>query len=372
MFMRMTRKRQTWALFIVMMFGLVMAFAGHEIWFSLSPAKRGSQDSYIILVQKGETPARITKALVEQGVVADAGLFHRLGRWGRFWGRIKAGEYKLSPAMTPVEVFSVITSGISVNYPVTVHEGNNMYEIGAALETTGLVEKDYFVSLCKSRPLMMQLGYKPPLPPSLEGYLFPDTYFFNRTMTPQDMIRKMVSRFGMAWKQEYEMNAAAMGFTKHQLLTLASIIEKETGTAGERPLISSVFHNRLKKRMRLQSDPTTIYGMWERYRGNIRRDDLNERTPYNTYAISGLPIGPISNPGTAAIDAALRPAASDYLFFVSHNDGTHEFTRNFSDHAKAVRKYQLDRTARQGKSWREQYKKERVPQSYGRIAGDKR
>ena len=141
--------------------------------------------------------------------------------------------------------------------------------------------------------------------------------------------------------------------SRHQVVTLASIVEKETGATSERPLISSIFHNRLRKHMRLQSDPTTIYGMWDRYAGKIHKSDLSTFSVYNTYTIPALPVGPIANPGKEAIHAALYPAQSDYLFFVSHNDGTHEFTRSYGEHTRAVGKFQLDPKAREGKSWRD-------------------
>jgi UPF0755 protein len=174
------------------------------------------------------------------------------------------------------------------------------------------------------------------------------------------MIRQMVRHFQSIWTEEKETRAKALGFTRHQLITLASMVEKETGAPQERPIISSVFHNRLRKKMKLQSDPTTIYGIWERYDGNIHRADLLSETPYNTYTIPALPIGPIGNPGKEAIEAALHPAQTDYLFFVSHNDGTHEFTRSIEEHNKAVTKFQLDPKARAGKSWRDLVKQKKA------------
>ena len=144
-----------------------------------------------------------------------------------------------------------------------------------------------------------------------------------------------------------------MGFTRHQVVILASMVEKETGSSKERGLIASVFHNRLKKGMKLQSDPTTIYGMWERYKGNIHKSDLMDPSPYNTYVIPALPAGPISNPGKDAIAAALNPTGSNFLYFVSHNDGTSEFSATLDAHNKAVHKFQVDPMARTGHSWRE-------------------
>jgi len=173
------------------------------------------------------------------------------------------------------------------------------------------------------------------------------------------MTREMIKKFFATWSPREDSLARSLGFTRHQVVTLASMIEKETGAAQERPLISSVFHNRLRKRMRLQSDPTTIYGIWQNYKGNLKRSDLVNPTQWNTYTIAALPVGPIGNPGFEAIQAALAPATSEFLFFVSNNDGTHAFSKTYEEHSNWVKKLQMDPKAREGKSWRDQYKKER-------------
>ena len=172
-------------------------------------------------------------------------------------------------------------------------------------------------------------------------------------MSAEDMIRQMVRHFKDSWTPDFTARARALNLTQFQVITLASMIEKETGAPQERPMIASVFYNRLHKKMKLQSDPTTIYGMWERYTGKVHVSDLQEKNDYNTYSVAALPIGPISNPGTEAIKATLYPSSSEFLFFVSHNDGTHEFTSSLADHNAAVRKFQLDPKAREGKSWRD-------------------
>jgi UPF0755 protein len=171
------------------------------------------------------------------------------------------------------------------------------------------------------------------------------------------MARQMVKHFFDFWGKEQEQRARELNLSVHAIITLASIIEKETGAAEERAMISSVFHNRLKKRMKLQSDPTTIYGMWERFKGKIHKQDLFEKNSYNTYAVAALPEGPIGNPGKEAIQAALYPADTPFYYFVSHNDGTHEFSRTVEEHNQAVLKYQLDKKMREGKSWRDHLKK---------------
>ena len=202
----------------------------------------------------------------------------------------------------------------------------------------------------------MDLGFQDPLPPSLEGYLFPDTYHFVKRASTREIIWAMYDNFKRNFNGSIAEEARRQGFTRHQFVTLASIVEKETGSPSDRALISSVFRNRLAKKMRLESDPTTIYGMWERYTGNIRRSDLREMTPYNTYMVSGLPLGPIANPGRAAFKATLHPAQTRYLFFVSRNDGTTHFSETFREHGKAVQQYQKTPRERAGKSWRDLHK----------------
>lgn len=337
--------------------------AGKLALFAWSPAEPGSMAEAFVLIRKGQPPSEITRELVSTGAIQDTRLFMWLGRLTRQWPNVKAGEYRVSPAMSPAEIFSTLRSGISVAHPVTVREGENMYEIAADIEAKGLAKKDRVLELCRDRKFMDALGVSTEAP-SLEGYLYPETYFFNRTLAAEDMIRQMVQKLKSEWGPDEEAAARTLGgsgMTKHQVLTLASIIEKETGASQERPLISSVFHNRLRKRMRLQSDPTTIYGIWERYRGNLSRADLLEATPYNTYAIPALPPGPISNPGREAIQAALHPTKSDYLYFVSHNDGTHQFSGTLEAHNAAVRQFQIDRRARDGKSWRDLSKRKTGP-----------
>jgi len=177
---------------------------------------------------------------------------------------------------------------------------------------------------------------------TFEGYLFPDTYYFPKEAGVEKIISTMVERFRAVFVPEWRERAIQLGFTVNQIVTLASIIEKETGTPFERALISSVFHNRLKKKMRLESDPTVIYGIKD-FNGNLTRKDLKTVTPYNTYQIRGLPAGPIANPGRASLEAALYPEDTSFIYFVAKKDSTHHFSTNLKDHNRAVRKYQLGR-----------------------------
>ncbi|MFN7685647.1 MAG: endolytic transglycosylase MltG [Oligoflexia bacterium] len=307
-----------------------------------------------ILVTRGATPSAVLQEIEKSGFEIDRTLMHRLGRLQRTWQNLKTGEYKISSSQTPWQILKTLTSGISVTRSLTIREGENMYEIAARMEQAGLAPKTRVLELCRNPAFIQkQFSRSSFAPPTLEGFLFPDTYSFNRLQTPEEMLEQMLKRYRQVWGEIQKKPRLVQTLTEFQVITLASIIEKETGAPEERPLISSVFHNRLKKKMRLQSDPTTIYGIWDRYDGNIRRSDLTTATPYNTYTVAALPAGPISNPGSLAIEAALNPSVSDYLYFVSRNDGRHVFTRTYHEHKMAVGDFQLNKTAREGKSWRD-------------------
>jgi UPF0755 protein len=323
------------------------------IQFASSPASSDQAEKKILIeIPKGALPRGVSENLAAQGLISDSSSFLNLGRVLRKWGKLKAGEYELSPSQSPLEIFETITSGISVMYPVTFQEGLNIYQIAEELEKKGFGPQEEFVKLAKDPKFLVELGFKPPLPLSIEGYLFPDTYHLLKRSSPQMILKKMVNRFNEVWTPEIEAKAKAMGFTKHQLIILASVVEKETGAPSDRRIVSSVFHNRLKTKMRLDSDPTIIYGIWEQYSGNIRREDKKSQTPFNTYVISGLPAGPISNPGIEAIKATLDPETTNYFYFVSKNDGTTYFSESLKEHSAAVYEYQINPKGREGRSWR--------------------
>ena len=324
----------------------------------LHPTQNPTPPEYLE-IHKGDLPATITQELIKLKVIEDSKNLLLLGKITRLWGKVKAGEYEVSAHMTPYQILQQITSGVSVVHPVTIKEGENIYEIAKDLAAKKLISsEDEFISLAKDQNFIQSIpGFKGEFPKSLEGYLFPETYFFNKTQSTQDIAKQMLRHFFEYWTKDKTQRAEELGMNLHQIVTLASMIEKETGATAERPLISSVFHNRLKQGMRLQSDPTTIYGMWSRYQGNIHKSDLLEKNDYNTYQISGLPIGPISNPGRASLDAALYPSTSTYLYFVSQNDGTHQFSVQYTDHLKAVQKFQINPKSKVGQIWREPNKK---------------
>jgi UPF0755 protein len=217
-----------------------------------------------------------------------------------------------------------------------VKEGASIWEIGQLLQQVGILPRAEFEAILTDPAALKDAGIEGA---SFEGYLFPETYQFPRNTRPQKIVSTMVEQLDKIWKPEWNARLTELGMTKHQILTLASIIEKETGSADEQPLISSVFHNRLKKKMKLQADPTVIYGI-PNFNGNLTKEDLGTPTPYNTYVIEGLPPGPIANPGKKAIEAALYPANTEYLYFVADGQGKHIFSENLENHNQAVNDYQ--------------------------------
>ena len=316
-------------LFLVILLLLVGA-----VYFLYAPAEEEGMEQ-VVLVPEGLSLNEVANDLEKRNIIVNKTLF---GLWGKIMGssrRIKAGEYRLSSNMPPIRILEILTTGAVITYPVTFPEGYTMEQIADVLDRNGLIEKSEFVSLAYNPAVLNQYNIAGS---SLEGYLYPDTYHFARGISPSAAIDTMVSRFRQL-TGPLEKSAEAVGMTMEDVITLASIVEKETGLAEERPMIASVFLNRLKQGMRLESDPTVIYGIKD-FNGNLTRKDLREPTLYNTYVISGLPIGPIANPGLEAIKAVLFPEETDYLYFVSRNDGSHQFSKTLSEHNKAVRLYQ--------------------------------
>lgn len=276
--------------------------------------------------------------------------YARIKSWDK---KIKRGEYTLNRSLSTEEIFKVLMSGVSRSRKISIPEGKNIFDIAEIFENAGLWRAQEFLSFVRD-PINVQKILGMPSP-SLEGYLFPETYLYTKFTKPEELIEQMVK---MHLKVMSELRASNQlpGWSHQQVVTLASIVEKETGAPFERPTISSVFHNRLNKKMRLETDPTILYGMADllgEMPKNIRREDIRRPTRYNTYVIYGLPPGPIANPGRAALEAALQPDGTPYLFFVSKNDGTHIFSEKYSDHNKAVNDFQRNSRAREGKSWRD-------------------
>lgn len=290
-------------------------------------------------IPRGASFAQTVGILEKAGMVGNEKGFYFLSYLSDALDKIKAGEYDLRSSMTPMDVLERLVKGKVKEYPVFIPEGYTVRQIADRLEEQGLADREIFLSLASDGRLLSSLGIEED---SAEGYLFPDTHMLNKSMGEEGIIRFMVRQFRRLMTPDLLEQMERLDLTESEVVILASIIEKEGGPNEEKPLISAVFHNRLKKGMRLQSDPTVIYGM-EDFDGNLRREDLKKETPYNTYRIKGLPPGPICNPGLEAIRAALYPAPVKYLYFVSNNIGSHHFSTNLVDHNKAVLKYQIKR-----------------------------
>lgn len=293
----------------------------------------------VIEIKSGSSLVRVANQLEEAGIISDARRFSLLARWRKNTGQIHAGEYIFAASAKPDEILARLVAGDIRKFRVTIPEGFNLQEIAARLEETGIGSAEEVLSLCNSTEFLSELGIEAG---SLEGYLFPETYTYTSSTTPRQLLGTMVSQLRTQITPELLESAEALHLNRHQLITLASIIQKEAGNIMEMPLISAVFHNRLKRGIALQADPTVIYGIPD-FDGNLTRKHLATPTPYNTYRKRGLPPGPIASPGQFALHAAANPATSKDLYFVARGDGTHEFTATLKDHNRAVRRYQLHR-----------------------------
>lgn len=343
--------------FIAAIFAIVFVWVGFEGFRFLSAGPSSSKEEVVFEVPNGKSFHFVADQLEKQGIVSSAFKLRVLAKLTHQGGRVKMGEYALSRAMTPQEVLSVLVSGKSILYPITFPEGSNIYEMAAALEAKNIYKAEEFLKAVHDKALIKELlGIDVS---SMEGYLFPETYNVTRFTPMKEFLASMVQGFKNAYAGA-EAAAKAKGSTpalpRHELVILASMVEKETGAGDERPMIASVFYNRLKKGMRLQSDPTIIYGIWVdtgSYKQNITKDDILRPNKYNTYTVAKLPFGPIANPGRESLNAVMDPAHSEFLYFVSHNDGTHAFSKSYEEHMRAVKNFQLNPREREGKSWRD-------------------
>jgi len=317
---------------MLVLIGTVAAY-GHR---ALDMPVQKAQIHHVVEIPEGASFKDVSNLLGEKGLIMSPFWFRLLGKVQDADRKVKPGEYDLHTAMRPAEILNMLVTGKVIKYTVLVQEGFTARQIGKLLDEARIV-KEADVARLVSDPLFIKsLGVDGP---TLEGYLFPDTYYFPRRAKAEEVVKAMVAGFRQAYTPEMQARAASIGMTERQVMTLASIIEKETGQDEERPLISAVFHNRLKRKVPLQSDPTVIYGITN-FNGNLTRADLMRRTPFNTYTSTGLPPGPIASPGSKSIIAALNPAPVDYIFFVSKNDGTHQFSTTLGEHNRAVGRYQ--------------------------------
>jgi UPF0755 protein len=307
-------------------------------WFLFIPSSK-IEASKTIFIRKGTPLRRVSEELEKEGIIRNRHFFVLMATLLGKKGMVKAGEYEFHPRMPPLEVMSALTKGQVKLHLVTIPEGFTLSQIAQLLDASNLVEKNGFLQKASSPSFINALGLSSLAGPTLEGYLFPDTYHLFREMEPEEVIQMMVHRFKKVFGPDFARWASDLGISEREVVILASIIEKETSLPEEKPLISAVFHNRLKKKMPLQSDPTVIYGI-RNFNGNLTKEDLMRPTPYNTYVITGLPPTPICSPGKDSLLAAVLPAPVSYLYFVSKNDGSHHFSSAIEEHNQAVWKYQ--------------------------------
>jgi len=320
------------------------------IWFFFVPPSITSLNK-VVTIKKGMPLRKISTLLEQEGIIRNkeffAGMVTLLGKKKE----IKAGEYELHTRMLPLEVLYTLVKGQFKQHLITIPEGYTLSQIGQLLEDSGILSKPVFLEKASSSSFITSLGLSPFFPDqtqdppknrrgvTLEGFLFPNTYHFIKETDPEEVIRIMVKQFQKVFSSDLAERAAHLGIHPYEAVILASIIEKETPLLEEKPLVSAVFHNRMKIKMPLQSDPTVIYGIKD-FNGNLTKEHLSTPTPYNTYLYHGLPPTPICNPGKESLLAALHPASVPYLYFVSKNDRSHHFSIHLEEHQRAVTKYQ--------------------------------
>jgi UPF0755 protein len=307
-------------------------------WFLLRPPSQTLFPKTVV-VKKGMSLRAISSLMEQEGIIRNRTVFTLMANLPGEKKKIKSGEYEFLSPTHPWKVLDLLVHGQVKQSLVTIFEGYTLSQIAHLLEDLKIVEKKAFVQKATSPAFISLLDLPHPPGPTLEGYLFPDTYHLTKEMDPEKVIQIMIQQFKKIFTPEMAYRASRLGISSREAVILASIIEKETSLRDEKPIVSAVFHNRLKRKIPLQSDPTVIYGIMN-FDGNLKREDLLRRTPYNTYLIQGFPPTPICNPGRDSLLAALSPAPVPYLYFVSKNDGSHHFSSTMEEHERAVSTYQ--------------------------------
>ncbi len=313
---------------------ILLIFAAYVIMQLFVPSNIGSSIQVEVEIPQGATYKQAINILYTNNLIRDKNLFIVLGKLSGLDKRIRYGYYSFLGKMSPFQVFKILRSGKIIEYEVTVVEGDTLLEIGKKLAALKFTDIDTFNELVKDRDFLDALKINGP---NIEGYLFPQTYKIPKGAPLKNILRLMVETLRGEYSDELTKRMNKIKWDENKVLTMASIIEKEAITDEERPLISAVYNNRLKKGMQLQADPTAIYGV-KSSRERITIRDLKKKTDYNTYVIKGLPPGPIASPGMKSIKAALYPANAPYLYFVSQGNGTHYFSRTWEEHALAVKR----------------------------------
>jgi UPF0755 protein len=335
----------TWIKRVILLLLLVTAAAGAAAWWAyqrvIDPYRGYAGAEAFVDIPAGSGPATMAARLVEAGVVRDAWTFRAAVLVSGRARQLRAGEYRFDQPMHALDVVDKIARGDVYRRRLTFREGLTIPEMAQVFEARGFGRAADFRQAAQNAALIADLD---PAAPDLEGYLFPETYALARGTTAPALVAQMVEHFKTALTPELRTAAAAAGLSVRQLVTLASLVEKETAVAEERPIVAAVYANRLRIGMGMQADPTVIYALQKagRYDGNLTRANLQFDSPYNTYRYRGLPPGPIAAPGRASLEAAARPADVDYLYFVSRNDGSHVFATTLAEHNRNVRTWQVE------------------------------
>ncbi len=325
-------------LIVIILVGVILLqifLASMAIMARIPVSRDSSSPDKIVSISAGMSGQKIGEMLYDQGLVIDSRLFRVMLRLTNTGTKLSAGEYLLNPSMNIVEIIAKLETGISINHAVTIPEGYTIAQIARLLGNKGLVDEERFLVLANDASLVY--GEEIPLDipiASLEGYLFPDTYLFTREQSEAMIIKQMVDRFIDYVIPNLDLGLLDNQYSLHEVVTLASIVEKEVSVDYERPLVAGVFLNRLEIGMRLQADPTVRYVMDDNS-GRVLYRDLEIDSPYNTYRYGGIPPGPIASPGLPSILAVLNPADVNYYYFVARGDGTHHFSETYGEHLEA-------------------------------------
>jgi len=317
----------------------LLAAIGIALWFTVTLGEsfgQFPQQGIFVEIPRGVSLHEIARRLADAGVVRDPWAFEMLARWR---GRpLLAGEYRFQRARTSYEVYDILVNGRIYLQSLVIPEGKTMFEIAALVAQGHFGTEEQFLEAARDPALLPR--FDKPATGSLEGFLFPATYQFPRRTSPREIAAAMLRRFNEEWKKQRGRDLREK-LSVPELVTLASLVERETRVADERPLVAAVFYNRLRRGMALECDPTVIYALTlaGRYRGTLYRPDMRFNSPYNTYRHRGLPPGPIANPGAASLHAALNPAETDYLYFVADGQGGHVFSATLREHINNVAHY---------------------------------
>ncbi len=331
-----------WIILIYLLF--LLGYKSYQQWQEWMEPVSQQQEFVEFQVKKGSSFRQIAKELEKKGVIRSKDAFWLLAWYRQELSSIKAGPYRLDRSMPPDKILDILVQGKILQIIITIPEGYNRYQIGRVLQRAELMKEDEFLAATEDKSLLSKLGIKGE---SAEGYLFPETYMVPKGITAVESVETFVDQFWKVWRgNNFDRRAEELKKDVHFLVTLASIVEMEAVLPEEKPIIASVFWNRLRKGMRLQADPTVKYGLLEEkriHRKRLTKKDLRTPTSYNTYLNYGLPRGPISNPGMQSLKATLYPAKTDYLYFVAKGRGKHKFSKTLKEHNRAVRRYILKR-----------------------------